>query len=103
VNAETILPFAAMRALSTNPDPMTASRPFDRARDGFVGAGGAVCLIVEEAETARRKKCAGVCRARGWGQSADGYNVAISHPDGAGLREAMLTHACGRGTRAEGT
>ncbi|MDB6128579.1 MAG: beta-ketoacyl synthase [Verrucomicrobia bacterium] len=89
VNAETILPFAAMRALSTNPDPMTASRPFDQARDGFVGAGGAVCLILEEAETARRRNAPVYAELAGWGQAADGYNVAISHPEGAGLREAM--------------
>jgi 3-oxoacyl-[acyl-carrier-protein] synthase-1 len=89
VNAETILPFAAMRALSTNPDPATASRPFDRERDGFVGAGGAVCLILEEAETARRRRAPVYAELAGWGQAADGYNVAVSHPEGAGLADAM--------------
>ena len=89
VNAETILPFAAMRALSTNPDPATASRPFDRKRDGFVGAGGAVCLILEEAETARRRGAPVYAELAGWGQAADGYNVAVSHPEGAGLADAM--------------
>ena len=89
VNAETILPFAAMRALSTNPDPATASRPFDRRRDGFVGAGGAVCLILEDAETARRRGAPVYAELAGWGQAADGHNVAVSHPEGAGLAEAM--------------
>lgn len=89
INAETILPFAAMRALSTNPDPATASRPFDRRRDGFVGAGGAVCLILEEAETARRRNAPVYAELAGWGQAADGHNVAASHPEGAGLAEAM--------------
>jgi 3-oxoacyl-(acyl-carrier-protein) synthase len=89
VNAETIMPFAAMRALSTNPDPATASRPFDRARDGFVAAGGAVCLILEEAETARRRGAKIYAEVVGWGQAADGYNVAVSHPEGAGLVDAM--------------
>lgn len=89
VNAETILPFAAMRALSTNADPATASRPFDQARDGFVGAGGAVCLILEDAETARRRGATIYAELAGWGQAADGYNVAVSHPEGAGLAEAM--------------
>jgi len=89
VNAETILPFAAMRALSTNPDPATASRPFDQARDGFVGAGGAVCLILEEAETAKRRGAPVYAELAGWGQAADGHNVAVSHPEGSGLADAM--------------
>ena len=89
VNAETILPFAAMRALSTNPDPATASRPFDQARDGFVGAGGAVCLILEETETARRRGAPIYAELAGWGQAADGHNVAVSHPEGAGLAAAI--------------
>ena len=89
VNAETILPFAAMRALSINPDPAIASRPFDRARDGFVGAGGAVCLILEEAETAHQRGATVYAEVAGWGQAADGYNVAVSHPEGAGLAAAM--------------
>lgn len=88
-NAETILPFAAMRALSSNSDPRTASRPFDRSRDGFVGAGGAVCLILEEAETARRRGAPIYAELAGWGQAADGHNVAVSHPEGLGLAEAM--------------
>ena len=89
VNAETVLPFAAMRALSTSADPATASRPFDQARDGFVAAGGAVCLILEEAETARERGAPIYAELAGWGQAADGYNVAVSHPHGSGLVEAM--------------
>lgn len=88
-NVETILPFAAMRALSLNPSPDTASRPFDRGRDGFVGTGGATVLVLEsEAEVARR----GVkpyCELAGWGQASDGHNVAISHPEGDGLANAL--------------
>jgi 3-oxoacyl-(acyl-carrier-protein) synthase len=78
-----------MRALSTNADPATASRPFDQARDGFVAAGGAVCLILEERETARRRGAKIYAEIAGWGQAADGFNVAVSHPEGAGLIEAM--------------
>lgn len=89
VNAETILPFAAMRALSTQTEPATASRPFDQTRDGFVGAGGSVCLILEEAETARRRGAMVYAELAGWGQAADGYNVAVSHPEGVGLADAM--------------
>ena len=89
LNAESVLPFAAMRALSTRVDPATASCPFDRKRDGFVSAGGAVCLILEEAETARRRGAPVYAQLAGWGQAADGFHVAVSHPEGAGLAEAM--------------
>jgi 3-oxoacyl-[acyl-carrier-protein] synthase-1 len=89
VNAETILPFAAMRVLSSHADPAAASRPFDRARDGFVASGGATCLIVEAAECARRRGARAYAELAGWGQAADGHNVAVSHPEGAGLAEAM--------------
>jgi 3-oxoacyl-[acyl-carrier-protein] synthase I len=89
VNAETVLPFAAMRALSANPDPATASRPFDRRRDGFVASGGAVCLVLEEARAAARRGAPAYAELAGWGQAADGYNAAVSHPQGAGLAEAM--------------
>jgi 3-oxoacyl-(acyl-carrier-protein) synthase len=87
--AESILPFAAMRALSTNPDPAQASRPFDAERDGFVGAGGAVAMIIEEAEFAHARGAPVYAEFAGWGQAADGYNIAISHPEGAGLTEAI--------------
>jgi 3-oxoacyl-(acyl-carrier-protein) synthase len=89
VTAETILPFAAMRVLSGHADPATASRPFDRARDGFVASGGAICLILEEAGVARRRGAPAYAELAGWGQAADGHNVAVSHPAGAGLAAAM--------------
>ncbi len=89
MNTESILPFASLRALSVNPDPDTASRPFDRRRDGFVGTGGAVALVVEEAALARRRGARIHAELIGWGQAGDGHSVAASHPEGAGLREAM--------------
>jgi 3-oxoacyl-(acyl-carrier-protein) synthase len=88
-NAEAILPFAAMRALSSQSDPELASCPFDIARNGFVGAGGAVVLVVEEASVAASRGARVYAELAGWGQSADGHSVAISHPEGAGLRVAM--------------
>jgi len=94
---ESILPFASLRALSTNPDPATASRPFDRRRDGFVGTGGAVALVVEEAALARSRGAGIYAELAGWGQAGDGHSVAVSHPAGAGLRDAMrraLADAC---------
>ena len=87
--AESILPFNGMGALSINPDPATASRPFDMARDGFVGSGGAVALIIEEAEFAHKRGAPVYAELAGWGQAADGYSIAISHPEGTGLANAM--------------
>ena len=87
--AESILPFGAMGALSTQSDPMLASRPFDVARDGFVGAGGGVALILEEADSARARGAQIYAEFSGWGSAADGYNIAISHPEGTGLADAI--------------
>jgi 3-oxoacyl-(acyl-carrier-protein) synthase len=89
MTAESIVSFSSLRALSHNPDPATASRPFDRQRDGFVGTGGAVAIIVEDAALARRRGTQIQAELIGWGQAGDGHSVAISHPEGAGLREAM--------------
>ncbi|MEY2880618.1 MAG: hypothetical protein RLZZ15_2998 [Verrucomicrobiota bacterium] len=88
-NAETVLPFAAMRALSPQRDARLASRPFDAARDGFVGAGGAVALVLEAADLAAARSARVYAELAGWGQSAEGHSVAMSHPEGAGLRRAM--------------
>jgi len=89
MTAESIVSFSSLRALSNNPDPATASRPFDSQRDGFVGTGGAVALVVEEAGLARHRGARIQAELIGWGQAGDGHSVAASHPAGAGLREAM--------------
>jgi len=86
---ESLMPFMAMRALTQNPDPKQASRPFDRGRDGFVGAGGAVVLVLEEAELARLRGAKIYAELAGWAQSSDGYHRASPHPEGQGLAEAM--------------
>ncbi len=88
-NFETILPFAGMRALTLNADPKKASRPFDKDRDGFVGSGGATVMVLEDADAAVERGAKVYAEMLGWGQSSDGHNVAISHPDGAGLCRAM--------------
>jgi 3-oxoacyl-[acyl-carrier-protein] synthase-1 len=88
-NVESILPFAGMRALSLQTNPSLASRPFDTARDGFVGTGGATVLVLEGEEEVERRGAKVYCEVAGWGQASDGYNVAISHPEGAGLRVAI--------------
>ncbi len=88
-NVESILPFAGMRALSLQSDPSIASRPFDAARDGFVGTGGASVLVLESEEEVQRRRAKVYCAVAGWGQASDGHNVAISHPEGTGLRMAI--------------
>jgi 3-oxoacyl-[acyl-carrier-protein] synthase-1 len=88
-NVESILPFAGMRALSLQTDPSIASRPFDAARDGFVGTGGATVLVLESEEEVARRGAKVYAELAGWGQASDGHNVAISHPDGEGLRVAI--------------
>jgi len=88
-NAETVLPFAAMRALSAQSEPALASRPFDAGRDGFVGAGGSVALVLEDAALASRRGGRARAELAGWGQAADGHSIAVSHPEGRGLELAM--------------
>lgn len=86
---DSIYGFHGMRALSRNPDPARASRPFDRDRDGFVGTGGAAVILLEEAETAARRGAPCYAEMLGWGQASDGFSPALSAPDGRGLVSAM--------------
>jgi 3-oxoacyl-[acyl-carrier-protein] synthase-1 len=88
-NVDAILPFAGMRTLSLQTDPNLASRPFDAARDGFVGTGGSVVLVLENEEEVARRGVTPYAEIIGWGQASDGYNVAISHPEGSGSAAAM--------------
>jgi len=87
-NYDAIMPFAAMRTLSLQSDPALASRPFDTGRDGFVGTGGGTVLVLESEDEVARRGARPYCELAGWGQASDGYNVAISHPEGSGLRLA---------------
>ncbi len=97
----TLLPFAGMRALSHNPDPKTASRPFDKKRDGFVGCGGASVMVLEDEEVARARGAKIYAHILGWGQASDGYNVAIPHPDGEGVKNAAKMALKNAGISAE--
>jgi len=88
-NYDAILPFAGMRTLSLQTDPNLASRPFDAARDGFVGTGGATVMILENEDEVARRGVKPYAEILGWGQASDGYNVAISHPEGSGSAASM--------------
>jgi 3-oxoacyl-[acyl-carrier-protein] synthase-1 len=89
-NSDAILPFAGMRTLSPQTDPSLASRPFDAARDGFVGTGGATVLVLETEDEVARRGATPYAEVLGWGQASDGYNVAISQPEGQGAAASML-------------
>jgi 3-oxoacyl-[acyl-carrier-protein] synthase I len=100
-NVDAILPFAGMRTLSLQTDPNLASRPFDAARDGFVGTGGAVVLVLENEEEVARRGVKPYAEILGWGQASDGYNVAISHPEGSGSAASMASALRAAGVKAE--
>jgi 3-oxoacyl-[acyl-carrier-protein] synthase I len=100
-NRESTLPFAGMRALSVQSDPDLASRPFDAARDGFVGTGGATVLVLESEDEVQRRGRVPYCEMIGWGQASDGHSVAMSHPEGAGLCEAMRRAIAASGLKPE--
>jgi len=82
--------FNAMKALSErNDDPKTASRPFDKDRDGFVLGEGAGAIILEELEHAKKRGATIYAEMVGGGMSADAYHLTAPHPEGLGVINVM--------------
>jgi len=90
IMALNISAFAVMRAMSTrNDEPERASRPFDKARDGFVLGEGAGVVVLESLSHARRRGAVVHAVAAGAGYSSDAYHIAHPAPDGAGVAAAI--------------
>ncbi len=94
--------FNAMKALSERNDEFaTASRPYDKTRDGFVMGEGAGVLILESLDHALARGAKIYCEIAGGGATADAYHITAPHPDGLGAKNVMLAALNDAGLKPE--
>ena len=93
--------FDRMGALSRNPDPEKASRPFDRDRDGFVLGEGAAILALESEEHLRSRGGEALAEIAGFGQSSDAFHITAPPEDGEGAYHAMIAALCDAGLSSD--
>ncbi len=102
VSAAGVGGFNAMKALSErNNDPQSASRPFDKDRDGFVMGEGAGVLVVESLEHALARGAKIYCEIAGGGATADAHHITAPHPEGLGAQNVMKTALKDAGLKAD--
>jgi 3-oxoacyl-[acyl-carrier-protein] synthase II len=94
--------FNAMKAMSErNDDPKTASRPYDKDRDGFVMGEAAGAVILEELEHARARGAKIYCECVGTGATADAHHITAPHPEGLGAKNVMIVALSDAGMKPE--